>query len=271
MDPQIASQAAVFQALHRRPQAFLIPNPWDAGTARLLTGLGFEALATTSLGVANTAGRRSATRQDILDNLRAICAATTLPVNADLENCFADDPRQAAQMITEACECGAVGGSIEDATGNPEAPIYDFSLALERVHAAVEVTRKLPIPFMLCARAEGMLYKGSLDDVLRRMEAFDAAGADVLFAPAVNRPEDIRMLVASVKKPINVGMGVGDPSLTLEQLSELGVRRVSIGGALSRVAIKAFLDSARQMQNGQFGFLRDMASLTEIRQLMKTT
>jgi 2-methylisocitrate lyase-like PEP mutase family enzyme len=260
------SKAAAFQALHQRPQPFLIPNPWDAGTARLLAGLGFEALATTSLGAANVVGRRRATKQQILDNCRAICKATPLPVNADLENCFAGEPEEAARAIAEAFDCGAAGGSIEDATGNPESPIYGFSLAVERVHAAVEAARSLPVPFLLTARAESLLYGGTVDDAIRRLQAFEAAGADVLFAPGVNNLDDLRTLVSSVSKPVNMGMGVGDPSITLDQLAEIGVRRVSIGGALSRVAIQAFLDAAREMRDGRFTFLRNMVPIAELRQ-----
>jgi 2-methylisocitrate lyase-like PEP mutase family enzyme len=163
------SKAFVFRALHERAQPFLLPNPWDAGTARLVASLGFEAVATTSLGLANMLGRKRAGKRDVLDNCRAISEATALPVNADLENCFADEPAEAAKMIEMAYECGAVGGSIEDASGNDQAPIYDFDLAVERVHAAVEMARSLPIPFVLTARAENLLHGViDLDDTIRR-------------------------------------------------------------------------------------------------------
>ncbi|MEV4176522.1 isocitrate lyase/phosphoenolpyruvate mutase family protein [Nonomuraea sp. NPDC049709] len=260
-------RAARFRALHERPEPFLLPNPWDAGTARLLAGLGFEALATTSLGVANTLGRHRAARQDILDNCRAISEATPLPVNADLENGYADDPAEAAKMIADACASGAVGASVEDATGDRRTPIYDFGLAVERVRAAVEVARGLPVPPVLTARAENLLYGvAGLDDTIRQLQAFEAAGADVLYAPGLRTLDQMRAVVSSVGRPVNVVMGFADPSITLEQLGEIGVRRVSIGGALSRLALRSFLDGARQMREGRFGFVTEMISLPELHQ-----
>jgi 2-methylisocitrate lyase-like PEP mutase family enzyme len=260
-----ASKAATFQALHQRPEPLLLPNPWDAGTARLLANLGFEALATTSLGVANLHGHRRADRQEILANCRAIDEATPLPVNADLENCFADEPAEAAKMIEEACAHGAVGASIEDATGDRRTPIYDFGLAVERVRAAAEVARTLPVPFVLTARAENLLYGvDDLDDTIRRLQAFQDAGADVLYAPGLRTLEQMRTVVASVGKPVNVVMGFADPSITLEQLGEIGVRRVSIGGALSRLALRSFLDGAREMREGRFEFVTDIAPMTDL-------
>ncbi|SEH01181.1 2-Methylisocitrate lyase, PEP mutase family [Nonomuraea solani] len=259
------TRATTFRALHERPEPLLLPNPWDAGTARLLASLGFEALATTSLGVANHLGRTRAGRQDVLDNLRAICDATPLPVNADLENCYADEPAEAAKMIEAACAHGAAGASIEDTTGDKASPIYDFELAVERVRAAVEVARGLPYPFVLTARAENLLYGvAGLDDTIRRLQAFEAAGADVLYAPGLRTLDEIRTVVSSVGRPVNVVMGFADPAITLEQLAEAGVRRVSIGGAFSRVAMGAFLGAARQMREGRFGFVREMTSLSEL-------
>jgi 2-methylisocitrate lyase-like PEP mutase family enzyme len=258
-------QAHRFRALHARPRPFLLPNPWDAGTARLLASLGFEALATTSLGVANMHGRKRASAQEILDNCRAISEATALPVNADLENGFADDPAQAAQMVARASECGAVGASIEDATGDAQAPIYPFDLAVERVHAAVEVARALPVPLVLTARAENLLHGvKDLDDTIRRLQAFEKVGADVLYAPGLRTLDEMRTVVASVARPVNVVMGFADPSITLAQLAEVGVRRISIGGALSRVALRSFLHAAREMREGRFGFLTEMASVSEL-------
>src|SRR5216684_8066029 len=183
-------KAVLFRALHERPGAFIIPNPWDAGTAKLLASLGFEALATTSLGLANSLGRPdgagAVSRSEVLENCRVIAEATDLPVNADLENGYAHEPRAAAEMIRLAADAGVVGGSIEDATGDPANPIYDFALAVERVHAAVEVARSLPIPFMLTARAENLLHgRHDLDDTIRRLQAFEKAGADVLYSPGV--------------------------------------------------------------------------------------
>src|SRR6266853_2498350 len=192
-------KAVLFRALHERPGAFIIPNPWDAGTAKLLASLGFEALATTSLGLANALGRVDGTnavsRAEVIDNCRVIAAATDLPVNADLENGYADEPRAAAEMIRLAAEAGISGGSIEDATGDPAGPIYDFDLAVERVHAAVEVARALPVPFLLTARAENLLHGRDLDDAIRRLQAFERVGADVLYAPGVRDLAAIRAVV----------------------------------------------------------------------------
>src|SRR5881275_2211790 len=179
-------KAKAFRALHERSGAFIIPNPWDAGTAKLLAAMGFEALATTSLGLANTLGSAAVSLGAIIENCRMIADATDLPVNADLENCGADDPKTAAKAIARAAEAGCVGGSIEDSTGNPRAPIYDFQLAVERVQAAVEAARALPFPFTLTARAENFLHgRPDLDDTIRRLRAFEAAGADVLYAPGL--------------------------------------------------------------------------------------
>ncbi len=259
------ARAAAFKALHEQPGAFLIPNPWDAGTARLLENLGFDALATTSLGVANTHGRRRCSGQDVLDNIRAICQATSLPVNADLEDGFAAAPEEAAKIIAQASASGAVGGSIEDATGDRAAPIYDFALAVERIEAAVEAARALPVPFLLTARAENLLHgRQDLDDTIRRLQAFEAAGADVLYAPGLRSREEIQTVVSAVSKPFNVVMGMADPSITLAELAEIGVKRVSIGGALSRLALRAFLDGAKEMRVGRFGFVRDLASIQDL-------
>jgi 2-methylisocitrate lyase-like PEP mutase family enzyme len=258
-----ATNAALFRALHERAEPFLLPNPWDAGTARLLAGLGFEALATTSLGVAIMHGRTRASRQEILDNCRVLSEATPLPVNADLENGFADDPAEAAGMVELAFAAGAVGASIEDFTGDPRAPIYDFELAVDRVRAAVEVARRLPL--VLTARAENLLY--GVDDLagtIRRLRAFEEAGADVLYAPGLRTLDEMRAVVSSVGKPVNVVMGFADPSITLEQLGEIGVRRVSIGGALSRLALKSFMDGAREMRAGRFGFMADLLPISEL-------
>jgi 2-methylisocitrate lyase-like PEP mutase family enzyme len=260
-------RAELFRALHERPGAFIIPNPWDAGTAKLLAALGFEALATTSLGLANTLGSATVSRDAVIENCRMIAGATDLPVNVDLENCGADEPTAAAKTIALAAEAGAVGGSIEDATGDLGRPIYDFALAVERVHAAVEVARSLPIPFMLTARAESLLYGSSdLDDVIRRLQAIEAAGADVLYAPGVRDLAQIQTVVSALRKPFNLVMGFADPTLTVDTLSAAGVKRISVGGAMSRVALAAFLKSAREMKDkGSFTYVREMASIMELR------
>ncbi|HVQ71591.1 MAG TPA: isocitrate lyase/phosphoenolpyruvate mutase family protein [Bradyrhizobium sp.] len=264
-------KAEAFRALHARPGAFIIPNPWDAGTAKLLAAMGFEALATTSLGVANTLGSVTVGLDAIIENCRIIADACDLPVNADLENGGADDPKTAAKAIARAAEAGCVGGSIEDFTGNPREPIYDFSLAVERVQAAVEAARALPFPFTLTARAENFLYgRKDLDDTIKRLQAFEAAGADVLYSPGLYDLDTICTVVSSIGKPFNLVMGFADPTLTLDQLSKAGVKRISIGGAMARYALAAFLRSAREMKDhGAFTFVREMAPMKEVRAAFK--
>lgn len=270
-----AEKAAAFRALHERPGAFIIPNPWDAGTAKLLASLGFEALATTSLGLANSLGRVDGTntvsRAEVLENCRVIAEATALPVNADLENCYADDPRAAAEMIRLAAGAGGVGGSIEDATGNPDRPIYDFALAVERVQAAVEVARSLPVPFLLTARAENLLHgRLDLDDTIRRLQAFEKAGADVLYAPGLKDLATIRTVVSAVTRPVNVVMSAADPAITAAELAQAGVKRISVGGALSRLALAAFLKGAREMKDsGGFTWVRDTVPSRELKAVFK--
>jgi 2-methylisocitrate lyase-like PEP mutase family enzyme len=268
-------KAAAFRALHERPGAFVIPNPWDAGTARLLASLGFEALATTSLGLANSLGRVDGTntvsRAQVIENCRVIAAATDLPVNADLENGYAHEPRAAAEIIRLAAAAGISGGSIEDATGEAEKPIYDFQHAVERVQAAVEVTRALPVPFMLTARAENLLHgRPDLDDTIRRLQAFEKAGADVLYAPGVRDLATIRTVVSSVTKPVNVVMSAADPDLTVAQLASVGVKRISVGGALSRLALAAFLKGAREMaERGGFTWMRDTVPSKDLKDVFR--
>lgn len=268
-----AEKAAAFRALHARPGAFIIPNPWDAGTARLLAALGFEALATTSLGLANALGREdgigAVSRDEVLANCRAIAGATDLPVNADLENGYADEPEAAAEMIRLAAEAGVVGGSIEDATGDSRNPIYDFDVAVARVRAAVAVAHALPVPFMLTARAENLLHgRRDLEDTIRRLQAFEAAGADVLYAPGLRDLASIRAVTAAVGKPVNVVMSAADPSLTVEQLAAAGVKRISVGGSLSRLALAAFLRGAREMkEKGSFTYMRDTVPSKELREI----
>jgi 2-methylisocitrate lyase-like PEP mutase family enzyme len=268
-----AQKAAAFRALHERDGAFIIPNPWDAGTARLLTGLGFEALATTSLGLANTLGRADGTgavsRAEVLANCAEIAGATHLPVSADLENCYAHEPRAAAEMIRLAAQAGVVGGSIEDATGDAQQPIYEFELAIERVHAAAEMAHSLPFPFTLTARAENFLHgRRDLDDTIRRLQAFERAGADVLYAPGLRDLTTMRTVASSVKKPLNVVMSAADPALTAAQLAQAGVKRISIGGALSRLALASVLRAAHEMkEEGRFTWITDTVSAKELNRL----
>ena len=272
-----AQKAAAFRALHEREGAFIIPNPWDAGTARILTALGFEALATTSLGLANTLGRAdgagAVSRAEVLANCAEIAGATHLPVSADLENCYAHEPRAAAEMIRLAAEAGVVGGSIEDATGDAEHPVYEFALAVERVRAAVETARSLPFPFTLAARAENFLRgRRDLDDTIRRLQAFERAGADVLYAPGLRDLATIGAVAASVKKPLNVVMSAADPALTAAQLAKAGVKRISVGGALSRLALAAFLRAAHEMkEQGGFTWVNDTVSAKELNRLFRAS
>jgi 2-methylisocitrate lyase-like PEP mutase family enzyme len=272
-----AQKATAFRALHERDGAFIIPNPWDAGTARLLTALGFDALATTSLGLANTLGRVDGTgavsREEVLDNCAQIAAATHLPVSADLENGYAHEPRVAAEMIRLAAEAGVVGGSIEDATGNAQEPIYEFQHAVERVHAAVEVARSLPFPFMLTARAENYLHgRRDLDDTIRRLQAFEKAGADVLYAPGLRDLATMRTVVSALGKPLNVVMSAADPALSAAQLSQVGVKRISIGGSLSRLALASVLRAAHEMkEEGRFTWMTETVSAKELSRLFRAS
>lgn len=270
-----AEKAALFQKLHAGPGVFVIPNPWDAGTARILEHLGFKALTTTSAGLAFALGRRDGageiSREETLANAKAIVDASNLPVAADLENGFGDAPEDAAETIRLAGEeAGLVGGSIEDATMNDVRPIYDFQHAVERVAAAAEAARALPFPFVLVARAENFLHgRTDLEDTIRRLQAFEAAGADALYAPGVIRSDDIRTLCQSVTKPVNVVMGIRSSDLTVSALSALGVRRISLGSALSRVALGAFVRAAREVQElGTFGFAEAALPYLEANEFM---
>jgi 2-methylisocitrate lyase-like PEP mutase family enzyme len=275
--PTQAEKAAQFRALHQRAEIFVIANPWDAGTARILAALGFKALSTTSAGLAFTLGKKDGTgsvsRDEALANARSIVDATELPVAADLENGYGDSPEDAAETIRlAALEAGLVGGSIEDATGDLGHPIYDFNHAVERVAAAVAAARTLPFAFMLVARAENYLHgRPDLDDTIRRLQAFEAAGAEVLYAPGITRPEDIRTVCSSVSKPVNVLMGMkGAPPLTVNELEALGVRRISLGSGFSRAAMTSFLRAAQEvMDQGTFTFAEDTLYMSELADLFK--
>jgi 2-methylisocitrate lyase-like PEP mutase family enzyme len=263
-----AEKGSIFRKLHERKNAFIIPNPWDIGSARILAHLGFEALATTSMGYAFSRGKRDGaiSRDEAIAHVAEIASATELPVSADLENCFADDPRQAAETIKLAANAGAVGGSIEDSTGKPNDPIYEFGFAVERVRAAVEAARGLPFTFTLTARAENYLHgRADLKDTIRRLQAFQEAGADVLYAPGLRSKEDIAAVVSSVDKPVNVLMGLQGVLLTLAELSDLGSKRISVGSSLMRTALGAFLRGAREMrEKGTFTFASEAANPREV-------
>lgn len=267
-------KARAFRALHERDSAFIIPNPWDAGTARLLAHLGFEALATTSMGYAFSLGRRDNTlsRDETLAYASAIVAATDLPVSADLENGFGDASEIAAETIQLAAAVGVVGGSIEDATGHPDDPIYAIEHAVERVRAAVEAAHSLSFPFTLTARAENYLFgRPDIDDTIKRLQAYQEAGADVLYAPGLATKDDIASVVRSVDRPVNVVMGLRGVQLSLAELSAIGVHRISVGSALCRAALGAFLRAAQEMRDrGTFTFAAEAVNPREISAIFKT-
>jgi 2-methylisocitrate lyase-like PEP mutase family enzyme len=261
-----AEKGKRFRALHQRDTAFIIPNPWDVGTARLLAHLGFEALATTSAGYAFSVGQRDNTiqRDEMMKHVTQISAATDLPVSADLENGFGDRPEIAAETIRLASQTGLVGGSIEDMKSDHS--IYDIELATERVRAAAEIAHALPFPFTLTARAENFLCeRPDLKDTIRRLQSYQDAGADVLYAPGLTSKEDVVAIVSSVDRPVNVVMGLQGVQMSLAELSEIGVKRVSVGSALSRAALGAFLRAAREMKTlGTFTFAKDAVPYKEI-------
>ncbi|HJZ11788.1 MAG TPA: isocitrate lyase/phosphoenolpyruvate mutase family protein, partial [Acidobacteriota bacterium] len=246
-----SEKAKNFHALHERAVAFIIPNPWDIGTARLLAKLGFEALATTSAGYAFSVGQRDNTigRDRMLAHVREIVAATDLPVSADLENGFADDPETVAETVRLAIETGLAGCSIEDMSNHPADPIYALDLAADRVRAAADVIKSLEFPFTLTARAENYLVgRPDLKDTITRLQAYQEAGANVLYAPGLRSKEDIAAVVSSVSRPVNVVMGLQGVQLSLAELSKIGVKRISVGSALTRAAFGAFLRAAREMK-----------------------
>jgi 2-methylisocitrate lyase-like PEP mutase family enzyme len=259
-------KARRFRELHQRPSAFVIPNPWDLGSARILAGLGFEALATTSSGFAFSLGRRDGgvTRDEALAHCRALAAATELPVSADLENCFGDDPKTVADTIRRAAETGLAGCSVEDFSGDTGRPIYDFAHAVERVVAAVETARALPFPFTLTARAENFLHgRNDLDDTIRRLQAFEKAGADVLYAPFPPDIAAVKAICGAVTKPVNVL--AGRPLASVQDLAAAGVNRISLGGLLARAAATGLLRAAREIkERGTFTFAKDAASNAEV-------
>ncbi len=258
--PTQAEKGRLFRERHGKPGIILLPNPWDAGTAKLLQSMGFEALATTSLGMSIALGRadgeNAVRRAELIANCRQIAEATDLPVNADLENGYADDPKEAASILREAAEAGIVAGSIEDWSGEK---IYDFNHAVERVVACVEVARSLPVPFTFVARAEGYGKRlESLDDTLKRLQAFEKAGADVLYAPHFRDIATMKLAVSAVSKPLNVVMSAADPSITVAEMEAIGIKRVSVGGALARLAMAAFMKGAREMkEQGDFTWMRE--------------
>ena len=264
----------IFHALHERDEAFIIPNPWDVGSARLLAHLGFEALATTSMGYAFSLGRLDNTlgREETLAYASAIASATHLPVSADLENGFGDAPEVVAETIRLAAAAGVVGGSIEDATGRADHPIYEMDEAIQRVQAAVAAARALPFTFTLTARAENYLHgRPDLKDTIKRLQAYQDAGADVLYAPGLTTKDDIAAAVDSVDRPVNVVMGLQGARLSLNELSTIGVKRISVGSALYRTALGAFLRAGKEMRDrGTFNFASEAANPKEISAMLRT-
>ena len=265
---ETSNLGSVFRALHQREGAFVIPNPWDVGSARILASMRFEALATTSAGMAFALGSQEGTvsRADTLEHCRRIVEATTLPVSADLEKGFGDSPDRVAETILAATQTGLAGGSIEDHSGDPSNPIFDFELAVERIAAAVEASHSLEQDFVLTARSENFLWgRCDLDDTIRRLQAFSQAGADVLYAPGLHDIGSIRTLCAAVDKPVNVVMGMPGASFTVEQLAAAGVKRISVGSAFARSAFGAFVTAAREIiEQGSFTFADSAIGFAEL-------
>jgi 2-methylisocitrate lyase-like PEP mutase family enzyme len=270
--PSQSDKAHAFRALHT--QTFLLPNPWDAGSARILEGLGFAALATTSAGFANSRGQLDGDpgRDALLAHAAVLVNATQLPVSADLENGFGDEPDVVAETIRRAAAAGLVGGSIEDYTGRPDQPLYEIPQAAERIRAAAEAARSLGFPFTLTARAENYFRgKPDLADTIRRLQAYQEAGADVLFAPSLRSREDLATVLREIDRPLNVLAGLGGlASLSLDDYRELGVRRLSVGSLLSSVAYGALIHAAQELKNqGTFGFVSEVARAKELRNLLR--
>ena len=268
-----SDKAARFRALHEGPGAFVIPNPWDAGSARILTALGFSALATSSGASAGVLGRRDGkvTRDEALAHARAIVEATDLPVSADLEKGFGDAPAAAAETITLAAGVGLVGGSIEDATGDKDKPLYDIGQATERVAAAVRAARALSFPFTLTARTENFLRGNpSLDDTIKRLQAFEKAGADVLMAPGLPDLAAVRAVCAAVSRPVNFMAGIKGKSFTVAELQAAGVRRISLATSLYRLAMTSVVDAAREVKDkGTFGYLDRSLGTPDVNSFMQ--
>ncbi|MGF1610834.1 MAG: oxaloacetate decarboxylase [Kiloniellales bacterium] len=266
-----AAKASRFRALHEREGAFVIPNPWDIGTARVLAAMGFEALATTSAGLAFSLGLPEGvvSRDQALRHCRDIVGATALPVSADLEKGFGDSPESVAETIRAAADTGLAGCSIEDHTGRRDDPIFDFDLAVERIEAAVEAARGLPRDFVLTARCENFLWqRPDLDDTIKRLQAFEVAGADVLYAPGLRDLETIHTVCSAVGKPVNVLAGA---SFNLQELAAAGAKRISVGSWLSRLAFGALLRAAHEMsEQGTFTYATEAAGFAELEDIFRS-
>jgi 2-methylisocitrate lyase-like PEP mutase family enzyme len=267
-----AERGARFRALHDGPGVFVIPNPWDVGSALVLAGLGFNALATSSAASACAVGKRDGglTRDEALAHARAIVAATDLPVSADLEKGFGDSPETVAETVRLAGAAGLVGCTIEDTTGRPDQPLYEFQIAVERIAAGAEVARSLPFPFLLTARAHNLMFpNGSLDDTIARLQAFEHAGADVLFAPGLPDIAAVRTVCAALSKPFNFMVGIPGKSFPISELEAAGVKRISLATSLYRAAMTGLLDAAREVQQaGTFGFVDRCTTTAELNRVM---
>jgi len=271
--PSQHDKALRFRALHETPGIFVIPNVWDGGSASVMAGLGFKALATSSAACAATLGKLDGemTREEALAHARLIVAVSPLPVAADLESGFGESPETAAETIRQAGAAGLVGGSIEDASGNPRAPIHGMGQAVERVAAAAEAAHRLPFPFMLTARAENFLHdKPDLDDTVRRLQAFERAGADVLFAPGLPDLAAVRIVCSALTKPVNFMVGMRGRSFALADLAAAGVKRVSLSTSLYRAAITGLLAAAREAkQAGTFSYVETLMRGDELNKYLR--
>jgi 2-methylisocitrate lyase-like PEP mutase family enzyme len=267
-----STKAQAFQQLHQEGGAFIIPNPWDAGSARLLELMGFKALATSSAGLAFSKGRpdNHVTRDEVLAHLRELTSASSLPISADLEGGFGVAPEVVAQTIGLAAQTGVVGGSIEDSTGDATHPLLDIELAKDRIRAAVEAARALPFHFTLTARAENYFVgKPDLADTIARLQAYQEAGADVLFAPGLRSLSDIEAVMSSVDKPLNVLMGMAGVNISLHQLAAIGVKRVSVGGSLARAAWGGFLRAAEELRDqGTFTYAEQAVPMATLNKML---
>ncbi len=267
-----ADKAAAFEALHKAPGVFVIPNPWDPGSARLLAGLGFKALTTTSAGYARSIGfpDYNAGRENVMAHIRAMAPVIDVPLAADLEDGFGPKPEDCAETIRQGAAAGLVGGSIEDFTGDRANPIYSIAEAADRIRAAAEAARNLPFKFMLCARAENYLNgRPDLADTIARLRAYQEAGADVLFAPGLNTSEEVREVCRSIDRPFNIVRGPRKEQLTVEQVGALGVKRISTGGMMHAVAMSAMIGAAKEMLGpGTFEFSKAMPHAGEIDALL---
>jgi len=267
-----ADKAKKLRALHEAPGAFVIPNPWDAGSARVLEAIGFQALATSSGAKAGVLGKRDGkvSREESIANARLIAGAVDIPVIGDLEKGFGDTPKDAAETIRQGAAAGLVGGSIEDATGDKDNPLFDIDTQVARVKAAAEAARTLGFPFVLTARAEGCLRgRPDIDEIIKRLQAFEAAGADVLMAPGLPDLAAVKKVTGALKKPFNFMVGIPKRSFSKAELEAAGVKRISLATSLYKAAMTGLLSAARQAKDGNFGYVDTVVSTAELSGYMK--